>query len=50
MAYCIYNMTVKEFYDPGLYERFEQNYKLTSSEHMNARIAFGAVYAYYKSN
>jgi hypothetical protein len=50
MAYLIYNMTFDNIYDPLVYEKFEANYKITSGKHMNARIAFGAIYAYYKSN
>ena len=50
MAYLLYNMTFDKIYDPLVYEKFESNYKITSSKYMNARLAFGAVYAYYKSN
>merc|ERR1712151_1430045 len=43
-------MTFRNMYDPRVYAKFEENYKMTSGKHMNARIAFGALYAYYKSN
>lgn len=49
-AYLIYNMAVKEIYDPLIYEKFEANMKTTSSQHLAARHAYGALYAYYKSN
>lgn len=50
MAYVLYNMSLKDYYDPTIYEKFEANYRLTSDKHMVTRIAFGAVYAYYRSN
>lgn len=46
-AFILYNMSKKRIYDPSVYENFEKQYKTSSSVHMNCRIAFGAVYAYY---
>jgi hypothetical protein len=43
-------MTVKTVYDPLIYQKFEESLKLASDKHMNSRIAFGALYAYYKTN
>ena len=50
MAYILYNMTFNEIYEPVIYKKFEEGYTTVSSTHMSARVAFGGVYAYYKSN
>ena len=50
MAYLLYNMCHKGVYDPVIYEKFEENYQVTSSEHMRARFAYGGLFAYYRSN
>jgi len=50
MAYIIYNMSLKEMYDPELISKFEEGYKTVSSTHMNARIAYGALSASYSNN
>ena len=50
MAFIMYNMTVDGIYDPSIFEMFEKNYRTTSSKHMSGRLAFGALWAYYKSN
>ena len=50
MAYILYNMTISGIYDPSIFEFFEKEYRTTSSKHMSGRIAFGALWAYYKSN
>lgn len=49
-AYVLYNMAIKGVYDPELYAKFEEGYKTVSSKHMTSRIAYGGVWAYYKSN
>ena len=50
MSYILYNMCLKEIYDPSIYENFEAGYPTVSDKNMNSRIAFGGLYAYYKSN
>jgi hypothetical protein len=50
MAYVLYNMQYKGVYDPVIYREFEKNYQVTSAVHMNARFAYGALYAYYRGN
>ena len=50
MSFVLYNMTVDEIYDPSVFEMFEKHYRTCSSKHMSGRIAFGALWAYYKSN
>jgi hypothetical protein len=50
MAYIIYNMSLKEMYDPDLISKFEEGYKTVSATHMNARIAYGALSASYSNN
>ena len=46
----LYNMSVKNIFDPLIYQKFESCLKTASETHMNSRIAFGALFAYYKSN
>ena len=46
----MYNMTQSDMYDPSVFENFEKLYNTTSSKHMSGRIAFGTLWAYYKSN
>ncbi len=43
-------MSLKDLFDPNVYKQFESGLKTSSDKHMTARIAFGALYAYYKSN
>jgi hypothetical protein len=43
-------MTFKSIFDPLIYQKFEGALKIASDKHMTARIAFGALYAYYKTN
>jgi len=43
-------MSVKNHFDPNVYKQFEAGLRNSSDKHMTARIAFGALYAYYKSN
>lgn len=43
-------MSIKNHFDPNVYKQFESGLKNSSDKHMTARIAFGALYAYYKSN
>ena len=50
MAYVLYNMTVADIYNPDVFLRFEGCYRTCSKKHMEARSAFGALWAYYKSN
>lgn len=50
MAYILYNMVVADMYDPLVFEKFEAGYRTVSSKHMSGRVAFGALWAYYKSN
>jgi len=50
MAYILYNMAVADIFDPLVYEKFESHYSTTSNKHMSGRFAFGALWAYYKSN
>ena len=46
----LYNMSVKNIFDPLIYQKFESCLKTASETHMNSRIAFGALFAYYRSN
>lgn len=50
MAYILYNMAVADLFDPLIYEKFEKLYSTTSQKSMSGRYAFGALWAYYKSN
>ena len=50
MSFILYNMTVAEIYDPSIFDNFEKNYRIASAKHCSGRIAFGALWAYYKSN
>ena len=50
MAYILYNMTIADIFDPSVFEKFEKEYATTSGKHMSGRYAFGALWAYYKSN
>ena len=50
MAYIIYNMTVAGIHDPSVFENFEKEYRMASSKNMSGRLAFGALWGYYKSN
>lgn len=50
MALILYNMSYKEIYDPTLYEGFESVYPIASTKHCCARVCYGALSAYYKSN
>lgn len=50
MSYVLYNMAYAEIYDPSVFEQFEKNYRIASSKVMSGRIAFGGLWAYYKSN
>jgi hypothetical protein len=49
-AHILYNLAQKEIYDPSVFEKFEKVLKLSSSTHMNARLCYGALWAYYKTN
>lgn len=49
-AHILYNMTLKEIYDPLIYKKFEETYKLSESSTLTARTCFGGLWAYYKSN
>ena len=50
MSYVMYNMVKADIYDPSVFEQFEKNYQFASKKVMGGRIAFGALWAYYKSN
>ena len=50
MAYIMYNMVQDNIYDPSVFEQFEKQYRTVSSKHMSGRVAFGALWAYLKSN
>lgn len=50
MAYILYNMIQDDIYDPSVFENFEKHYRTTEIKNLNARMAFGALWAYYKSN
>ena len=50
MVYVLYNMAKAGIYDPSMFEKFEKNYRTTSNHVMSGRIAFGGLWAYYKSN
>lgn len=50
IAYVLYNMVQREIYDPSLFEKFEQTYKLAEPKWLESRHCFGALHAYYKSN
>lgn len=43
-------MSRNDIYDPELFLNFEKMYKEISIVKMGSRHAFGAVYAYYRSN
>lgn len=50
MAFILYNMVQADLYDPSIFENFEKHYRTVSHRHMTGRSAFGALWAYYKSN
>jgi len=50
IALILYNMCIKDIYDPALYKGFEDCYDQSSAKHMCARVCYGALYAYYKTN
>lgn len=49
-AHLLYNMAKQDMYDPFVYEKFEATMKTSNSNHMCSRMAFGALWAYYKTN
>jgi hypothetical protein len=49
-AHLIYNMAKKGIYDPTIYLGFEETYKTAANQHLVARMCFGALWAYYKTN
>ena len=49
-ANLIYNMAKKGIYDPTIYNQFELTYKTATNQNCVARTAFGALWAYYKTN
>ena len=50
MAYILYNMVQDDIYDPSVFDNFEKNYRTKEKKELNGRMAFGALWAYYKSN
>ena len=50
MAYILYNMVQDGIYDPSVFENFEKHYRTTEKKELNGRMAFGALWGYYKSN
>ena len=46
----MYNMTIAGIYDPSIFQKFESNLRSASTKSLSGRIAFGALWAYYKSN
>lgn len=50
VAFILYNMIKADHYDPGIFSKFEEHYKITEQKWLESRHCFGAVYAYYKSN
>ena len=50
MAYILYNMIQADIFDPSMFENFEKHYRTVNKNHMGGRLAFGALWAYYKSN
>lgn len=49
-AHLIYNMAKKNIYDPTIYHGFEESYKTAANQNLVARMCFGALWAYYKTN
>ena len=50
MSFIMYNMTIAGIYDPSIFQNFEENLRKASTKSLSGRIAFGALWAYYKSN
>ena len=50
IAHLIYNMQVKDIYDPILYEKFETHMEFADKRNITARHCYGALVAYFKSN
>ena len=50
MSYILYNMTIDGIYDPLVFQKFEERYRTVPSKAMSGRIAFGGLWAYFKSN
>jgi len=49
-AFILYNLVLKEIYDPLIFQKFEESYKTANSNNCEARHCFGGLWAYYKSN
>jgi hypothetical protein len=50
MAHLLYNMEKADIYEPSVFERFETFLKANEDKNLVTRHAFGAVWAYYRSN
>lgn len=50
MAYLLYNVEIEDLYVPHLYKKFESQYRQADDKHLTARLCYGALRAYYKSN
>jgi len=46
----LYNMSIKEVYDPLVYEKFENHLRVADRTNVTARHAYGALVAYFRSN
>lgn len=49
-AHILYNLVTKGIYDPLVFQKFEETYKIANSENLTARHCFGGLWAYYKGN
>lgn len=49
-GFILYNLVKKGLFDPQLFQKFEEFYKMLPTEHITARHAFGAIWAYLKGN
>jgi len=50
IAHLLYNMSIKEVYDPLVYEKFENHIRVADRTNVTARHAYGALCAYFRSN
>ena len=50
MGFFLYNMVKADIYDPTVFERFEEHYKMANTDNVATRHCFGGLYACYKSN
>lgn len=50
VAYLLYHLAKKDFYDPDFILKMENESRLATSTQMEARHCFGGLYGYYRLN